>query len=73
MSGNEHWVCCENCGKKLIKRKENGIFVFKFGRTKDKQECLVEIEVFGNIKIKCFRDECRYENILNLFPGNFPS
>jgi hypothetical protein len=69
---NEHWVYCEKCGKKLIKRRENGVFVFKFGRNKDKTDVLVDIEILGSIKIKCFREEngkmCGHENIINFFP-----
>lgn len=68
MSEYSNWIYCENCGKKLIKRKPNGIFVFKFGRNKDKTRCLVDIEIFGSIKIKCFREECGYENVINFFP-----
>lgn len=62
------WVYCEKCGKKLLKRKPNGIFIFKFGRTKDKTQSLVNIEIFGSIKITCFREECGHENVINFFP-----
>jgi len=68
MAEQGNWIYCENCGKKLIRRKPNGVFVFKFGRTKDKKDVLVDIEMFGSIKIKCFREECRHENVLNFFP-----
>ena len=32
---NAHWINCEKCGKRLIKRYPNGIFHFSFGRVKD--------------------------------------
>lgn len=62
------WIYCESCGKKLIKRKPNGVFTFKFGRTKDGAEPIVDLEIFGNIKLKCFREDCRHENVINFFP-----
>ena len=61
------WVCCENCGKKLLKRKPNGVFVFKFGRN-SKQEDVVSLEIFGSIRMKCFRENCKHINVINLFP-----
>ena len=68
MNKEGSWIYCENCGKKLLQRKPNGVFVFKFGRTKDKKEVLVDIEIVGSIKIKCFREECRYVNTISFFP-----
>lgn len=66
---NSSWIYCENCGKKLIKRKPNGVFIFKFGRTKTTQESLVDLEIFGSIRLKCFRENCRHLNVMNLFPS----
>ncbi len=62
-----HFIICEKCKKKLIERKENGIFVFKFG--KNGTEALVDIEVFGSLRIKCLRRRCRHINVLNFFPS----
>ena len=66
---NSSWIYCENCGKKLIKRKPNGVFIFRFGRTKNSEEPLVDLEIFGSIRLKCFREKCRHLNIMNLFPS----
>ena len=69
---NESWVYCEKCGKKLMKRRENGVFIFRFGRNKDKSDVLVDIEILGSVKIKCFREEkgkeCGHVNVLSFFP-----
>ncbi len=62
------WILCENCGKKLLKRKPNGIFVFRFGRDSNNGN-VVDIEIFGSVKIKCFRENCKHENIINFFPS----
>ena len=66
------WIYCEECGKKLLQRKPNGTFVFKFGRTRDNNKPSVEIEMIGSIKIKCFREEkgkeCGHVNVLSFFP-----
>lgn len=62
------WIFCEKCGKKLLRRKPNGIFVFKFGKNNN-QENVVHIEIFGSIKMKCFREDCQYENIISFFPS----
>lgn len=62
------WISCQSCGKKLLKRKPNGTFVFRFGRSADGDN-VVDLEVFGSIKIKCFRQNCRHENIINFFPS----
>ncbi len=61
------WVNCEKCGKKLIQRKENGIFLFRFGKSSS-QESFVELEIFGSIRMKCFRRSCGYTNVVNFFP-----
>ncbi len=62
------WIYCEKCNKKLLKRKSNGVFVFKFGRTQEQQN-MIDLEIFGSIKMKCFRKTCGYINIINLFPS----
>jgi len=69
---NDGWIRCEKCGKKLLKRKENGIFSFRFGKRKRNSpahDCVVEMEVFGSIKMKCMREDCQHENIFNFFPS----
>lgn len=65
---SDGWIYCEHCGKKLLRRKPNGIFVLKFGRGND-GESVIEVEIHGSIKIRCFRKECRQYNIINYFPS----
>jgi len=67
---------CEKCGKRIIQRKENGVWYFAFGRQKDEdgnltEICPVEIYIYGSMKIKCLRKECAHWNTLNFFPFNF--
>lgn len=62
------WVICEKCGKKLLRRKPNGVFVFKFGRNSTGED-VVHLEMFGSIKMKCFRENCQHVNIVTLFPS----
>lgn len=64
---NKGWVYCEVCGKKLLRRKPNGVFVFKFGKNSN-QESVVNLEIFGSIRMVCFRDDCRHVNDIPLFP-----
>lgn len=61
-----HFVMCEKCGKKLIERKSNGIWVFKFGKNGDQP--LVNLEICGSIKMVCLRRSCRHMNVLHFFP-----
>jgi len=51
---------CSICGKKLIRRKHNGLWVFRFGRGGDFTP--VEMLIFGHIKMRCIRRRCRKEN-----------
>lgn len=62
-----HFVTCEKCGKKLIERKPNGLWVFKFGKNGD--EPLVHLEIYGSIKMTCLRRSCRHVNVLHFFPA----
>jgi leucyl-tRNA synthetase len=61
-------IYCEKCGKKLLKRKTNGVFVFKFGRNQEQQN-MIDLEIFGSIKMKCFRRSCEHMNVINFFPS----
>lgn len=60
------FISCEVCGKKLIERKPNGIFHFMFGRSK--VGSIVDIEIYGSVKMVCSRRSCRHVNIFNYFP-----
>lgn len=69
------WYYCEKCGKKLIPRQRNGLWVFRFGKDKSISDSYspVEMMVHGSIKMRCFRRKCRKEhpdhwNILNWMP-----
>ena len=68
------WVICEKCGKRLLRRKPNGMFSFKFGKRKDDSGLpVVDMEIFGSIRVKCWGSHgngkrCDHENILNLLP-----
>jgi uncharacterized metal-binding protein YceD (DUF177 family) len=59
--------CCEKCGKKLIDRKENGVFEFKFGKKKGKH--VVHIQIQGSIRMQCLRSSCKHINTFNFFPN----
>lgn len=62
-----NFVYCEKCGKKLLQRKPNGVFVFKFGKGR-KGLPVVDLEIHGSVKIKCFRETCQQVNVINFFP-----
>lgn len=67
---------CERCNKKLIERKENGLWHFVFGKYRDKDGNLlgrapVEMYVYGSIKLKCLRRGCDHWNVLNFFPFRY--
>ena len=67
---------CEKCGKKLIERKENGMWHFVFGKYRDKEGNVsgtapVEMYIYGSVKIKCLKRGCDHFNILNFFPFKF--
>ena len=64
----DSWYRC-SCGKKLIKRKPNGIFVFKFGKDNENQP-VVDMEISGSIKIKCLRKSCQKTNVISFFPND---
>jgi len=68
MVAENGWIYCEKCRKKLLKRKPNGIFIFRFGRDAE-QENVVDIQIFGSVKMKCFRQKCKHENVINFFPS----
>ena len=71
---NAHWINCEKCGKRLVKRYPNGIFHFSFGRVKDDEgkivpfEHAVDIKIYGSLEMRCFRKDCKHINIINFLP-----
>jgi len=51
---------CSKCGKKLIERKQNGIWRFLFGKNPDRSNIVpVCMEIYGSVKMKCIRRSCR--------------
>lgn len=60
---------CEKCGKRLLVRKDNGLWVFEFGRYGSKQESVVEMEIHGSIRMKCIKKSCRHLNVFDFFPN----
>ena len=74
---SKHFVC-EKCGKKLIERKDNGVWHFAYGRRMDEQgnvtgRAPVEMYIYGSVKIRCLFKECDHWNVLNFFPFNYVS
>ena len=67
--GKAVFVFCEKCGKKLLERKPNGIWRFRFGRVQGTDETIVDILIYGSLKFKCTRRSCGYVNTLNYFPS----
>jgi len=70
----KHYIKCEKCQKRLIERKPNGIWRFKFGfqRAIDGDvisfDPVINMHIYGSIKMRCFRKDCRHWNILNHVP-----
>jgi ribosomal protein L37AE/L43A len=64
-----NFVYCEKCGKKLLNRLPNGIWQFKFGKG-EVGESVIDMEIFGSIKMTCIRKSCRHVNTFNYFPNN---
>ena len=62
-------INCIFCGKKLIERKSNGLFDFKFGK-REGSAPVVDMQIHGSLTIKCLRRSCGRANVLNYFPDN---
>ncbi len=67
--GKTSFVYCEKCNKKLLERKPNGVWRFRFGRIQGKDETIVDILIYGSLQFKCTRRTCGHINTLNFFPG----
>lgn len=65
--GGEVVIYCEKCGKKLLCRKPNGLWEFKFGNYKG--EALVDIKIHGSLQMTCLRKSCRHINTLHCLPN----
>lgn len=62
------FLYCAKCNKKLIERRGDGLFVFKFGKNNESNRIPVEIYIYGSVKMLCIRGTCRHVNIFNYFP-----
>lgn len=61
-------ICCQSCGRPIIRRLPNGVWHFVFGRQVDGDRSAVDMYIHGNIKIRCWRKDCGFLNTLNYFP-----
>lgn len=73
MNDNKIFLRCEKCGKRLIERREDGLFYFVFGKKKTKEGtlydyCPVQILIHGSIKMHCLSRDCDHWSIFNYFP-----
>ena len=80
------FIRCVKCGKKLMRRRPNGLWSFAFGHFSGNTKVVigdreieigstVQMEIFGSIKMRCIRRSCRLEhpnfwNVLTFFPPN---
>lgn len=70
---NYRWLYCRKCGKRLIKRLPNGMFHFRFGRSKDRStggfegRSPVNMVISGMVKIRCFDESCGHTNVFSPF------
>lgn len=58
---------CEKCGKRLIQRRNDGLWVFMFGK-REGEPPPVYMEIYGSIRMKCLRRSCSHVNVLSYFP-----
>ncbi len=69
---HQTFVVCEMCKKRLIERKQNGLWYFCFGKGEaGSNKIPVEMYIHGSIKLKCLRRNCGHWNVLNYFPQVF--
>lgn len=66
-------IYCEHCEKKLMERREDGLFHFVFGAPRNDEgeimgDAPIDMLIHGSIRMKCLRRTCRKVNILNFLP-----
>lgn len=75
MSSNGEFICCQKCGKRLVKKLPNGAFQFVFGKVDPGKEGgvgpPVQIYIHGAFRIKCLRRSCGLWNTLTPFSGAY--
>lgn len=60
---------CESCGKPIIRRLQNGLWHFCFGRNPNNPAKLpVEMLIYGSVQMRCLRTSCNNIITLNYFP-----
>lgn len=62
------WITCPKCGKRIIRRLENGLGEFKFGRQGKSGKTPVYMEVCGMVRIRCLSWDCDHVVSLTFFP-----
>lgn len=68
------FIKCAKCGNPLIERTENGLWIFRFGKSPfESGEPPILMKIYGSIKMRCWRHSCRTKypdhwNVLNYFP-----
>ena len=60
---------CAKCGKKLIEKKSDGAWYFRFGKSADREGVPVELYIHGSVRIKCIRRNCEHWNEFDNFKG----
>jgi hypothetical protein len=61
------FIHCEQCGKKLIFRRDDGTVVFRFGKS-HKEKPIVDMEIVGDgeVRLHCLRRNCEHVTVLRL-------
>jgi hypothetical protein len=70
MGGGGMMIRCFRCGKKLIRRLENGDLEFVFGRDPENGDIPVRFVIRGEVEMQCLRRSCRQVN--KLASGRIP-
>lgn len=64
-------VRCEKCNKILLFKFDDGRLEFVFGKNKQNEKSSgapVQMEIKGDVKMKCFRKGCNHWNVINSHP-----
>jgi hypothetical protein len=62
MGGRGMMIRCFKCGKKIIRRLDNGDLEFVFGRDPENGGTPVRIIIRGTVELQCLRRTCRQVN-----------
>lgn len=52
---------CKKCDKIIIERKPNGLWYFRFGKSRRNESSYIPVEMYihGSLQMRCLRRECR--------------